>query len=146
MEPQMKEEDKRLVAAFVPYYRDGKEYRFFLQKRTADAPTNPGMFGMFGGGVEEGETPEEAFFREVEEELVYKPQKSSYFSRYENAHRIFHVFIEEVESDFESKVDVLEGDYGRFLSISEVSKLPNLTHLTRLIVAQVEEMLLKNNK
>ena len=143
MEPLMNEQDKKLVASFIPYCRKGDKYQFFLQKRTADAPTNPGMFGMFGGGMEMGETPEEAFFREIEEELVYKPENPRYFSRYENVNRIFHVFIEEVGTDFESQVKVLEGDYGKFMSSEEIKNLDQITLLSKLVFSQLNDFLIK---
>jgi 8-oxo-dGTP pyrophosphatase MutT (NUDIX family) len=40
-----------------------------LCKRTQDAPTHPGHWGLIGGKVENGKTPEETARREVEEEL-----------------------------------------------------------------------------
>ncbi len=39
-----------------------------LQRRTDDAPYAPGMLGMFGGAVEDGESPDEAVRREIREE------------------------------------------------------------------------------
>lgn len=46
--------------------------QILLQHRTADAPTFPNMFCIFGGKVEAGETPLEAVKRECFEELEYK--------------------------------------------------------------------------
>lgn len=40
-----------------------------LQRRTLDAPGGPGMWTMFGGEIEDGESPEEAAVREMREEL-----------------------------------------------------------------------------
>ncbi len=45
--------------------------RMLLQHRTDDAPTFPGFWSFFGGGVEPGETLEEAAVREALEELSY---------------------------------------------------------------------------
>ena len=40
-----------------------------LQKRTATKKRNPNKWGKTGGQVDSGETPEEAIFREVKEEI-----------------------------------------------------------------------------
>lgn len=49
------------------------EGRILLQHRTEDAPCLPGQWAFFGGGIEPGETPEQALVRETEEELGYTP-------------------------------------------------------------------------
>ncbi|MFZ2192937.1 MAG: NUDIX domain-containing protein [Candidatus Moraniibacteriota bacterium] len=56
--------------ANILLYDDQK--RFLFHQRTDDAPTFPGEWGVFGGGIEEGETPKEAVKRECFEELEYK--------------------------------------------------------------------------
>ena len=43
--------------------------RILLQHRDEKAPRYPNYWGFFGGGVEEGETPEVALKREAKEEL-----------------------------------------------------------------------------
>jgi 8-oxo-dGTP diphosphatase len=47
------------------------ESRILLQHRTEDAPTFPNYWAFFGGGVEDGESPEQAVKRESLEELKY---------------------------------------------------------------------------
>jgi 8-oxo-dGTP pyrophosphatase MutT (NUDIX family) len=143
MEPMMNESDKRKAAALIAYRPNGKEYEFYLQKRTADAPTNPGKFGLFGGGFEQNESAIDALFREIQEELVYTPRNLTYFSRYETATRIFDVFIEEVGPDFESLVDVQEGDFGTFMTLVDIEKADNISPITRIITQQLSDELKK---
>ncbi len=56
----------RRSAAIVVMDEDGK---FLLQHRTDDAPTWAGFWGLFGGGLEDGERPKEALVRELREEI-----------------------------------------------------------------------------
>lgn len=135
MEPVMK--DKRLVAAFVPYRKRDDEYEFFLQKRDAGAPTNPSRYGLFGGGVDKGESMEDGFYREVYEEMEYRPASPKYFSRYEHATIIFDLFIEKVDVGFESKVNVREGEYGKFFTPREAAVEPALSENIAFILWQI---------
>ena len=43
----------------------------------------PGHWGLFGGGVEPGETPKEALFRELDEELALRPERAEFFTRFD---------------------------------------------------------------
>ena len=43
----------------------------------------PGHWGLFGGGIEPGETPEEALFRELDEELALRPERADIFTRFD---------------------------------------------------------------
>ena len=78
------------------------------------------MFGIFGGHIEDGESPETALFREILEELNYHPRNVRLFRKYEYINYEQLVFISEVDENFEAEIKVLEGEYGRFLSESEL--------------------------
>lgn len=41
----------------------------------------PGHWGLFGGAIDPGETPEEAMYRELEEEINFRPKEIRYFTR-----------------------------------------------------------------
>lgn len=133
--------EKRESATFFAYKRMGTDWTFYLQKRAPDAERAPDVFGMFGGGLEAGEEPIQALFREIKEELNYVPQNPIFFSRYETARSIFNVFIEEVGEDFESKVTVQEGEYGKFLTLPEIEALPNVSPGARVITFQLDQEL-----
>jgi 8-oxo-dGTP diphosphatase len=138
-EPLMRE--KRESATFFAYKRVDNEWAFYLQKRDPNAVRAPGVFGMFGGGIEDGEEPVHALFREVKEELEYVPQNPVFFSRYETARSIFNVFIEEVGDDFESKVKVQEGEYGKFFTSPEIQTLSDISPGARMITFQLNQEL-----
>lgn len=133
--------EKREAAGFVPYRKCGADFEFFLQRRSKDARKNPDMLGVFGGGLEENETPEQALVREIREELNYTPANPIYFSKYEHATNIIYLFIEEVSHNFDSSVTVCEGQYGAFFSAAQLRRLPDLTRTARVAVEQVAEYL-----
>ena len=112
----------RRTSEFIPYRLINGEWCLFVQKRTEDAPLAPGMFGIFGGHIEDGESPEAALFREVLEELDYRPQDARFFRKYEYVDCEQYVFLSEVDENFEAEVTVLEGEYGRFLSQSQLKR------------------------
>lgn len=62
---------KRDVAMLILKNKEGK---FLLQHRAEHLERWPGIWGLFGGGIEEGETPEEGFLREIREELGYNAE------------------------------------------------------------------------
>jgi len=136
--------EKREMACLVPYKKEGGDLLFFMQKRDKDAARAPGVFGMFGGGMDEGESPKEGMLREVQEELTYTPVDARYFSRYETAIGIYHIFIEEVGGDFESKVKVNEGEYGKFLSLADMDQLTDISMTAHLVAEQMADKLITN--
>lgn len=115
------ETSKRKIATLVPYHLEDGVPRFFLQKRTADAPTYAGYFGFFGGHLEEGETAAEALVREIQEELLFTPIGHIFLTQYERPRSINYMFILLVDKHFASMVTVCEGEYGAFLTLAEVA-------------------------
>ena len=135
--------DKRHNSVLIPYRKRGTEFEFYLQKRDVDAKRAPNQIGMFGGGIEEEESIEQALFREIQEELVYTPTKPQYFSRYETARGVVHVFIEEVSGDFEARVEVKEGQWGKFFTLQEAKAGEDVTLLVKLALSHVVDRLKK---
>ena len=69
-----------------------------LQHRTSDACRLPNYWAFFGGGIEQGESPERALEREILEELSYQVQSPYYLMaqtfREEEDENTKYVFVE----------------------------------------------------
>ncbi|NES84061.1 MAG: NUDIX domain-containing protein [Moorea sp. SIO2B7] len=79
-----------IAVAIAILYQQG---RFLLQLRD-DIPgiLYPGHWGLFGGHIESGETPDEALRRELVEEINYSVSEARKFRCYSNAGVIRHVY------------------------------------------------------
>lgn len=115
---------KHRTSAFIPYRKQAGEFAVFLQRRSKNAALFPGYLGFFGGHIEKGEKPKQTLVREVKEELGYVPAAHRFFGKYVSPTSIKHVFIEEVGGDFERRVTVLEGEYGKFFTESDIQQEP----------------------
>jgi len=83
------------VSVLILYRTDSK---ILLQHRTKDAPTFPDCWAFFGGGIEEGESAEDAVKRESLEELGYELTSPCLFTTQRFVHQgnehTMHVFVE----------------------------------------------------
>ncbi len=139
----MEEKEKRRVSAFIPYRRGANGFEFYMQKRSIDAPTTAGLFNFFGGGIEGEETPDQGALREIQEELMYIPKRLVLFSKYETARRLSYVYVEEVGHDFESHVNVQEGDYGKFRLRNEIEFDPGTSLFAQIVIRELCNYFLK---
>jgi 8-oxo-dGTP diphosphatase len=66
----------------------------FLMQLRDDIPTiiYPGVWGLFGGHMEMGETPEIAIEREILEEINYQPSEFAKFACYSDSQVVRHIF------------------------------------------------------
>lgn len=133
---QRDELGRRVTASFIPYRRTPEGFEFYLQYRDGNARVHAHMFSMFGGGLDEGETPDAAMVRETQEELTYTPQAPRFFCRYVTQRAVFHAYFEEVGDGFEQQVVVQEGEYGKFLSAQEVVARPDVSPIAKLMVEE----------
>ncbi|MBD3304583.1 NUDIX domain-containing protein [Candidatus Woesearchaeota archaeon] len=82
----------RRVALFV--LRDAED-KVLLQHRSESAKLLPDYWAFFGGGIEEGETPEQAVVREAGEELGIELKDFKFFKSYEAQEKpgLFEKFV-----------------------------------------------------
>lgn len=139
------EELKKRAASLIPYRKIGDSFFVFLQRRTTDAPSWPDYLGFFGGKIEEGEKMEEAFLREVKEELNYIPQRAVFWGTFDFGDKFVSIFIEQVDELFENKVEVLEGQYGRFYTNADIQNEKKMSLAHRKVLAQLFSFIAKQN-
>jgi 8-oxo-dGTP diphosphatase len=97
-----------VAIAILPY-----EGKFLMQLRD-NIPTilYPGLWGLFGGHIEAGETPEIAVEREVMEEIGYQITNPQKFGCYGDNHVIRHVFYTLLTVEIERLVLSEGWDFG----------------------------------
>lgn len=94
----------------------------------------PDYFGFFGGHAEGEENSEETLRREIKEELDFILGKFSHFKQYEFEHNIKDVFTFKVEYDFENKIKILEGQYGKWFSEKKIISEQKLIEDDKLVL------------
>jgi 8-oxo-dGTP pyrophosphatase MutT (NUDIX family) len=97
-----------VAIAILP--REGK----FLMQLRDNIPTilYPGLWGLFGGHIEPGETPEVAVKREVLEEIGYAIEQPQKFGVYGDDRVLRYVFYAPLSVDI-SELNLQEGwDFG----------------------------------
>ena len=112
--------EKRKISILIPYKISDEGVKVFLQKRSKNAERLPDWFGFWGGGTENNETPEETLKREIKEEMNIDIVGYSYFGKYEFYRSIKDFYTLKVDNSFESKIEIGEGEYGRFFSENEI--------------------------
>ncbi|MFT5360083.1 MAG: 8-oxo-dGTP pyrophosphatase MutT (NUDIX family) [Candidatus Paceibacteria bacterium] len=114
--------NKKRGSLLIPYYFNNEDLYVFLQRRSDEAPLNPGTLGGFGGGLEENENNEEALVREIREELEYSPKDYLLLETLETDYSISNYYIEKVDEDFAKKITVNEGKQGEWHRAVTLSK------------------------
>jgi 8-oxo-dGTP diphosphatase len=97
-----------VAIAILPY--DGK----FLMQLRDNIPTilYPGLWGLFGGHIEAGETPEIAVVREVKEEIGYQIPTPEKFGCYSDNRVMRHVFYAPLTVEIDKLVLTEGWDFG----------------------------------
>ena len=128
-EAEKKEKDKNAVAVIV-----NKDNKILLLKRGETAPWMPSKWALVGGGIEKGETPQQACEREILEETgleLKKFTKSFTIERHQDS--IEHIFACRYEGDpTEITLDNENSNYGWY-DVSEMEYLDIVPHLIEYI-------------
>ena len=99
--------------AAVAIIRD-PQGRTLWQLRDEGIDEYPGLWGLFGGGVEPGEAPNRALVRELKEELDLEATVLWDLGDFVHEQWYLHLFLVEMEVDFEA-LNLKEGqDWGLF--------------------------------
>ena len=95
-----------LEVALAMLHRDG---RWLMQLRDEiPATVAPGCWGLFGGHLDPGETPEQALRRELLEEISWQPTVVELVMLHHIHRRTAHVFLSELSVPLE-QLQLLEG-------------------------------------
>jgi 8-oxo-dGTP pyrophosphatase MutT (NUDIX family) len=101
--------------------------RILLQKRDGMAPRYPNLWGLFGGSVEEGETPLEAALRECKEELDYELTKPILLFEGAKGEGYYgYLYVEEYDEN--KRLEQKEGEHMQWYEIKELEGLEMIEH------------------
>jgi 8-oxo-dGTP diphosphatase len=110
------------IAAII-FESDRGELLLYLRDNKPGIPF-PLHWDLFGGHVEEGETPEEALVREVKEELGFELKEYRFFKKYEclegDAYpNIKYIYSGTINIPIEN-ITLYEGDHARYFRREEI--------------------------
>ncbi|MDO8668077.1 MAG: NUDIX domain-containing protein [bacterium] len=122
----------RNVAVIILYEKNKK---ILLQHRAENAKRLPGYWGFFGGGVEAGETPEQAVRRETREELNYELENPKLVMTqkftYKGDENTQYVFMEEYDKN--KKLTLGEGQGMKWYDLAELGELKIIDHDAKVL-------------
>lgn len=138
-------ENKRKISILIPLKLEANRIFVYLQKRSADMERLPGFFGFWGGGIEAGESAEQALIREIKEELGIdiEMDKVRLFNRYEFFRSIKNIYLLEPGKNWDDSLTIGEGDYGRWFSTEEALARPDIILEDKTVINDLERDLLK---
>jgi len=114
---------KQRTVAIIAFYDEQK--RILLQDRYGIAKSGE-EWSFFGGGIENGETPEQALKREIKEELNYDIVNYKFFKKYQRAlppdYYVTSYFFLAPFPGF-GKLEQHEGKGMKLFTLAEIKKL-----------------------
>jgi 8-oxo-dGTP diphosphatase len=127
------------ISAKALIHQDG---RYLLQHRDNDPKIwHPDHWGLFGGELDDGETPKQGLVRELEEELDLRAQKPRYlFPWYPRPRATIHIFLVQLDIPI-SCLELREGVGMDLFSLKEMSGMkvtPEISENWSRIIAHCE--------
>jgi 8-oxo-dGTP diphosphatase len=115
---------------------ENKEGRILLQLRDNNPGISyPNCWGTFGGQIEEGEAPEKAITREIEEELGYRLSDPEYFGNFPFDGYDIYMYRKVDRNLALEDLTVKEGQKGGFFSLEEVKKVDCAFNCKEIVIA-----------
>lgn len=129
------------TSVIILYRPDG---RMLLEYRAKDRQRYPDCWGLFGGRIEEGESPREAIFRETKEELQYFLKDPFHLMTQELSQSLKYVFIELYDETQELILSPEESDGFAWYTYEEWEKLPSVIPHDGEVLKYVTEYISNN--
>ena len=123
------------IAAII-FENDKGELLFYLRDNKPGIPFTC-HWDLFGGHIEEGETPEQALVREVKEEINYDLKDYTFFKKYEcpegDAYpNVKFIFFGRINLPI-SEITLLEGERVRYFTKDEIPGI-RFANILKMIV------------
>lgn len=120
---------RRALAGALLLHPDG---RVLLQLRD-DKPDieSPDLWSLFGGGLDEGESPEAGMLREVEEEIGFRVRHYRPLMVFEGWGGRFHIYLAAVTEPLE-RLTLTEGAGFDYWDVEAALAEPRMTEVGRL--------------
>lgn len=132
----------RRKANFIPYRKRGEDLEFYLSLRSKDAKQYPDIWSFWGGGIDEGESEEEAMLREMMEELTWRPTSYKYLDVfYDSMPNEKHIYYGEVDINFENQIEIHESQGGKFFTLIEVENEEKMIKEDKEIIIKLSAVL-----